>query len=55
MDPPILVFGPNPLTPKANMVGNINDMKKLVRNIAHKPIQPGKKMPMITKPILIIE
>ena len=34
-DPPSFVLGPNPLIPRAKIVGNIKDMKKLVRKIAH--------------------
>src|SRR5277367_669042 len=40
-DPPIFVFGPSPFNPSAKIVGNISDMKKLVRKIAQRPIQPG--------------
>ena len=41
-DPAIFVFDPSPLIPSAKIVGNINDIKKLDRNIDHTPIHPGK-------------
>src|SRR5271154_2009582 len=40
-EPPILVWGPRPLSPSAKIVGNISDMKKLVRKRHQKPTQPG--------------
>ena len=40
-DPPSLVLGPKPFSPRAKIVGNISDMKKLVANSAYKPPQPG--------------
>src|SRR5450432_786318 len=45
-DPPSFVFGPSPFNPSAKIVGNISDIKKLVRNNAHNPIQPGIATPM---------
>ena len=36
-DPPNFVFGPKPFKPRAKMVGNISDMKKLVKKIAQSP------------------
>ena len=47
-DPPIFVFGPNPFTPSAKIVGNMTDMKKLVSSIAHTPSHPGKSTPRVT-------
>ena len=44
-EPPILVFGPSRFNPNAKIVGNISDMKKLVRNTAHNPTQPGSSTP----------
>ena len=32
-DPPILVFGPSPFSPRAKIVGNMSDMKRLVNNM----------------------
>ena len=52
-EPPSLVFGPNSFNPSAKIVGNINDMKKLVRKIAQSPIQPGKSTPVPTSMTLI--
>ena len=52
MEPPILVCSPNPLILDAKIVGYINDMKKLVKKIAHTPIHPGNKTPRPTSKIL---
>ena len=41
IDPPILVFGPSSFIPNAKIVGNMRDMKKLVKNTAHNPTHPG--------------
>ncbi len=41
-EPPILVLGPSFFNPRAKMVGNISDMKKLVIKSAHNPTQPGR-------------
>ena len=41
IEPPSFVLGPSSFRPRAKMVGNIKDMKKLVRNIDHRPTQPG--------------
>ena len=41
-DEAAFVWGPKPLIPSANIVGNMRDMKKLVMKIAMVPIQPGK-------------
>ena len=43
-DPPSLVFGPSPFRPRAKIVGNMSDMKKLVANNAHRPAQLGRNM-----------
>src|SRR5207244_7115853 len=44
-EPPILVFGPSPFSPRAKIVGNISDIKRLVRKMAHSPIHPGFSTP----------
>lgn len=49
IEPPIFVFLPSPLMLEAKMVGYINDIKKLVKKMAHIPIQPGTKMPIPTR------
>src|SRR5450432_2961109 len=36
-DPPIFVLRPNPFSPRAKIVGNMRDMKKLVKNTAQNP------------------
>jgi hypothetical protein len=47
-EPPSFVFGPNSFNPRPKIVGNISDMKKLVRKIAHNPSQPGNHTPTAT-------
>jgi hypothetical protein len=51
---PIFVFGPIPLIPNAKIVGNINDIKKLVMNNDINPTQPGSTMAISISTILII-
>ena len=53
-DPPNFVFTPNPLTPRAKIVGNISDIKKLVVIKDHPPIPLGKKTAIETKIILMM-
>ena len=52
-DPPSLVFSPSPLIPNAKMVGNMSDIKKLVRNMDHTPAHPGIKIAISTRVILV--
>jgi len=52
IDPPSFVLGPSFLIPKAKIVGNISDMKKLVKKIAHSPTQPGRSTPIETSATL---
>jgi hypothetical protein len=52
IDPPIFVLDPNPLIPSAKIVGNMRDIKKLVRKIDQSPIQPGISTPRATKTTL---
>ena len=54
IDPPTFVFSPNPLILEAKIVGYINDIKKLVKKIAHIPIQPGIRILNPTNIILIM-
>src|SRR5664279_3275636 len=54
-EPPILVFGPSPFKPIAKIVGNISDMKKLVRNTHHNPNQPGNSTPNETSTMFAIQ
>ena len=54
IDPPIFVFGPRPFTPKAKMVGNISDIKKLDITKSQTPKIPGIKMATVTITILKI-
>ena len=54
IDPPSFVLGPSPLIPRAKIVGNIKDMKKLVRKNAQTPTQPGKSTPVATSARLTI-
>ena len=44
-----LEFAPSPRRPRAKIVGNIKDMKKLVRKIEHMPIQPGQTTAIPTR------
>jgi hypothetical protein len=50
-DPPIFVFWSRPAMPRAKIVGNMTDMKKLVTKMAHRPTQPGKPTPTATSAI----
>jgi len=50
-EPAIFVFGPRPFKPSAKIVGNISDIKKLVRNTAQSPNEPGNSMAMPTSTI----
>src|SRR5664279_1729522 len=52
-EPPIFVFGPSPFKPIAKIVGNMSDMKKLVRNTHHNPNQPGNSTPSETSTCLL--
>jgi hypothetical protein len=47
------VLGSSSFKPSAKMVGNISDIKKLVRNIAHNPTQPGSNTPIATSATLM--
>jgi len=42
IDPAVLVFSPMPFRPKAKMVGNMMDMKRLVVSRHPTPSQPGR-------------
>jgi len=53
-EPPIFVLGPRPRRPSAKMVGNMTDMKKLVRKMAQRPIHPGKAIANATNTLLDI-
>lgn len=53
IEPAILVFGPKPLRPRAKMVGNISDIKKLVRKRHHTPAQLGLKTETAARPMFI--
>jgi len=44
-EPPIFVLGPSPFNPSAKIVGNIRDIKKLVRNTHHNPNSLGNSTP----------
>ena len=48
-EPPSFVSSPSPRSPIAKIVGNISDMKKLVRKIAHMPSHPGWVTPIDDK------
>ncbi len=51
-EPPSLVSEPRPLRPMAKMVGNMMDMKRLVRRMAQVPARPGWAMPTASSRML---
>jgi len=54
-EPPSFVFRPKHFTPNAKIVGNMSDIKKLVRKIDQTPTHPGNKIPMLTNRIFASE
>ncbi len=53
-EPPSLVLVPRSFIPRAKIVGNIRDIKKLVMNSDHIPSAPGFRIATETSIILIM-
>ena len=52
-DDPSLVRWPKSLTPRANTVGHMMDMNRVVNHKAHIADQPDAVMAMLSNPMLI--
>ena len=52
-DEPSLVCEPRSLIPRAKIVGNMSDIKKLVSKIAIIPAHPGRLIPNASKTMFV--